>query len=131
MGRKPERLAPMNKVLPKVKHIIPPKHMDLQKSIQKPPSKISLLQKVTNFLIGFFGGVLLFTFCLRILPSMWGAFLGMGVNIIASIYLLKIFGRDKAKRIAIFGVMASIVAVLVIYMLLAALIFSMFSEIAG
>jgi len=97
---------------------------------QKSP-KIGLLQKITNFLIGFFGGVLLFTFCLRILPSMWGAFLGTGVNIIVSIYLLRIFGRDKAKRIAAIGIIASIAAVIVISLLLTALIFSMFSEISG
>jgi len=97
----------------------------------KPTPKIGILQKVTNFLIGFFGGIMIFMVCLKIFTSMWGAFLGIGVNIIVSAYLLKIFKGDKAKKIAIIGVIASVVAVILVYLLLTALVFSMFSRIAG
>jgi|GEM_PF-7052864 len=105
--------------------------MDHKKNIQKPPSKIGILQKATNFLIGFFGGIMVFMFCLKIVSSMWGAFLGVGINIAIIAYLLKIFGKDKAKKIAIIGIIASVIAVIAIYMLLTALVFSMFGKIAG
>jgi uncharacterized PurR-regulated membrane protein YhhQ (DUF165 family) len=102
-----------------------------QSALNKPIPKTGLLQMITNFVLGFFGGMILFMLCLRILPSMWGAFLGVGANVVACAYMLRWFGKDKAKRIAVYGVIASIAAVIVIYLLLTALVFSMFSEIAG
>ncbi len=98
---------------------------------QKPPSKIGIIQKITNFILGFFVGFLVFFFCLKILSSMWGAILGLALNIFVCGYTFKIFKNDPPKKIVSIGLLVSIIVIIAIYLLISALVYSLFSNIAA
>ncbi len=89
------------------------------------------LKIITNFLLGFFIGLTVFLFGLKIVSSIWGAMIGLVINIGASAYILKRLTKNSTLKVMAYGMISASVILLIAYFSLSALILTLFSGLAA
>jgi hypothetical protein len=86
---------------------------------------------VTNFLLGFLIALTAFLFGLKIITSMWGALLGLVINITASAYFLKKHKSNKTLKMLSYGILSACVILVIAYFSLSAMILALFNGVAS
>jgi hypothetical protein len=99
---------------------------------------LSIFKSLTWFLLGFLSAMIIFLFGLKIISSMWGAILGMCINLAISAYILNTAKQSKTpnkiftilKPIA-YGIISSMAILVVAYFALYTVILSLFNGVAA
>ena len=89
------------------------------------------LRIVTNFLLGFLLALTAFLFGLKIISSIWGALLGIVINVSAAAYFLKKQKNNKTLKMLSYGLLSASIILIVAYFSLSAMILALFSGVAS
>lgn len=102
---------------------------------EKNISKIGILQKITNFLLGFVLSFFIFFLSLKIFGEIFPAVVAGGIGAIislaAAIYIIKKSESSPAKRIVGIGVLCSVAAIIIIPFILWMLALTLFQGVAN
>jgi hypothetical protein len=91
---------------------------------------LNFLKTFTNFLLGFLTGLVLLIFGLKIISSAWGAVIGLIMSFSASAYLLKKHRNNGTLKLMAIGMLSASVLIVICYLILSILLWSMFQGIA-
>ena len=98
----------------------------------KPESKIGLLQKITNFTIGFLINALIFGLIFKVMNGGWtGAVAATAFGAATAIIVLKKFKAEPLKKIIGTGILASTVVLAVVPLILWIILYVAYGNIAS
>ena len=93
--------------------------------------KSKLLEKIFNFMMGFFAAFFIFLICLKIISTMWGAIIGIVGIFFLSYKGLKKYPKGSPKRTIVIGAISGGISIIVIYLAIWGLVVSLFKDIAN
>jgi hypothetical protein len=93
--------------------------------------KIGILSAISFFLAGILLSSMIFSISLKILASVWGAFLGSAINITAAGYILNKWKNNQRLRIVGYGIVITLILFVVLSIGLWTLFLNLFQEIAN
>jgi hypothetical protein len=95
-----------------------------------PKINFNILKILTWFLLGFLSAMIIFLFGLKTISSIWGALLGLCINIAAGAFILKKL-KNKAFNPLAYGIISASVILVIAYFSLSAMILALFNGVAS
>jgi hypothetical protein len=93
--------------------------------------KFSILSKISYFLAGVLLCMLIFSIFARILTNVWGMTLGVLVNVAFAGYIFNKWKLNRKLKTVVWGIVSTVILIILISITLWTLLFSLFDQIAG
>jgi hypothetical protein len=92
---------------------------------------LNFLKTFTNFLMGFLAGLIFFLIGLKIISSIFGAVIGLILSFCTASYLYKKYKNKKSLKNFSIGMFSASIVIILCYLGISALFWSLFTGIAG